>query len=269
VSIEETLRSGDLGGTLALLQEQVRKNPAKVEGRVLLFQLFALLGQWERALTQLDVLRGMNATMLPLATTYAEAVRSEVFRAEVFAGRRAPLIFGQPAPWMALLLQSLSADAARAKSLRDEALEQAPTTAGTLNGAPFSWIADADTRMGPMLEAVMNGRYYWIPFSRLRAIKLEAPADLRDFVWMPAELTFANEGQSVALLPARYPGSETVADDAIRLGRRTEWQEVAAGVHHGLGQRMLATDVDEYPLQDVRDIQLEVTATDGVTDPAA
>ena len=57
-----------------------------------------------------------------------------------------------------------------------------------------------------MLEAVINGRYYWVPFSRLAEVTIEAPEDLRDVVWMPAHLQFENGGEMVALIPTRYPG---------------------------------------------------------------
>ena len=46
-------------------------------------------------------------------------------------------------------------------------------------------------------------------------------------------------------------------DMLIRMGRRTEWLEPEAGVYLGMGQRMLATDVDDYPLMDVRRIVLD------------
>ena len=38
---------------------------------------------------------------------YREAIRCEVLRTEIFAGRRKPLIFGEPPHWMAWLLESL------------------------------------------------------------------------------------------------------------------------------------------------------------------
>ena len=56
---------------------------------------------------------------------------------------------------------------------------------------------------------------------------MEAPEDLRDFVWMPAHLEFANGGESVALIPTRYPGSEQSADGVVALARKTTWEEVA------------------------------------------
>jgi len=75
-----------------------------------------------------------------------------------------------------------------ARTLRNEAFELAPATAGTIDGEDFDWLADADVRMGPMLEAIINGQYYWIPFQQIQAIRIEEPADLRDVVWMPAYL---------------------------------------------------------------------------------
>ena len=96
-----------------------------------------------------------------------------------------------------------------------------------------------------MLEAVINGRYYWVPFSRLTKIEIEPPEDLRDMVWMPAHLQFENGGESVALIPTRYPGSETAEDGLIALARKTVWEEIAPDTHRGLGQRILATDTDD------------------------
>ena len=95
---------------------------------------------------------------------------------------------------------------------------------------------------GPVLEAVVNGRYYWIPFSRMSRIEIEAPEDLRDLVWLPAHFEFVNGGESVGVIPTRYPGSQTSEDSAVRLARKTVWEEVSEGVFHGFGQRLLATD---------------------------
>ena len=73
---------------------------------------------------------------------------------------------------------------------------------------------------------------------------------------MPARLHFENGGESVALIPTRYPGSEAAEDGLIALARKTVWEELASGAHRGLGQRILATDTDEVPLMEVRTISL-------------
>lgn len=262
---EQSLREGRVQDALAELQAHVRKEPANAKYRTFLFQLLAVLGQWERALNQLNVLGEMDASSLPMVQTYREAIRCELLRADVFAGRRSPLVFGDPAPWVALVLEALRLTAegyaAQAQAARDQAFEAAPATMGALDGQPFAWLADADPRLGPMLEAVVNGRYYWIPFQRIRTIVLEQPADLRDYVWMPARFTWANGGETVGLIPSRYPGSEASADPLVQLGRKTEWLEDAAGSYLGLGQRMLATDQGEYLLLDIRRIDLNAEET--------
>lgn len=262
---EEHIRSGNLEGALTALQDQVRKQPADPKLRTFLFQLLSVLGRWDRAMTQLNVVGEMDPSALPMVQTYREAIRCELLRAEVFAGRHTPLLFGKPAEWMALLVEALRLDAenkpAEAQALRDRAFEAAPATAGRADDQPFAWFADADPRLGPMLEAIVNGKYYWIPMERLSEITVEKPTDLRDFVWTAANLTLANGGQSVALIPTRYAGTDKVSDPRLLMGRSTEWVERPGGLHAGLGQRLFASDIGEHPLMDVRVIQLEGTDT--------
>ena len=97
----------------------------------------------------------------------------------------------------------------------------------------------------------------WIPFSHIAALRIEEPEDLRDLVWAPAQLKWINGGDAVALIPTRYPGSETHPDAAVKLARRTEWQDQGDGCYFGFGQRMLATDGGEYALMEVHDVALE------------
>jgi type VI secretion system protein ImpE len=140
--------------------------------------------------------------------------------------------------------------------LRATAFDDASPTGGFIDGRPFDWIADADGRLGPVCEAIINGRYYWVPFSRLHAVTIDAPEDLRDVVWMPAHFQFNNGGESVALIPTRYPGSEKSDDGQLLLARKTTWVEAASNVYHGLGQRLFALNSGEIPIMDTRKIML-------------
>jgi type VI secretion system protein ImpE len=259
---EQSLRDGRLQDALTELQDQVRKDPSNAGYRVFLFQLLCVLGDWGRARDQLKVLAELDAGSLAMVHVYGAAISCELLRGEVFAGARTPLVLGEPLPWVALLFQALAAGgrAAEVKALRADALEQAHPVPGTIDGHEFDWIADADPRLGPVVEAVIDGRYYWVPFERIRSIAIEAPSALRDVVWTPATLVLSNGGETAALLPARYPGSEADADGLIRLARRTEWDEVAPETFHGRGQRMLATDSEEYGLLNVRRIELRASA---------
>jgi type VI secretion system protein ImpE len=121
-----------------------------------------------------------------------------------------------------------------------------------------------------MLEAFIDGKYYWVPFTRLARLDIEAPADLRDHVWMPAHFTWANGGEADGFIPTRYPGSAAADDEALAWSRRTEWRapalsapgagEAGAGEewYLGLGQRMFSTDADEVALMDLRRLDLAV-----------
>jgi type VI secretion system protein ImpE len=144
----------------------------------------------------------------------------------------------------------------KAEAMRDDALESAPESSGKIDGHAFAWIADADSRIGPVCEAVVDGKYVWIPFENLARLRIEAPTDLRDLVWAAAQLQLVNGGETVALIPSRYPGSEASKDPAIRMARKTEWREAGEATYIGLGQRMWATDAGEYPILDTREITL-------------
>jgi type VI secretion system protein ImpE len=273
MSAQEALRRGDLEAALQQLQQQVRQEPAVSRHRVFLFQLQVVLGQWQRAKTQLDVLRDLDAATLPMVNTYRPALRCELLRLAVFAGKRTPMLFGQPQQWAADMVHALQLSAegraGAAHDLRQRALEAAPAVAGRLGVArpgdgreqqqeqPFAWLADADSRLGPLLEMIVNGKYYWVPATAVRTLRIEAPADLRDFVWLPATVRWQNGGEAIALLPARYPGSEGAGDAALRLSRRTEWCDQGHDTFHGLGQRVLTTDTGEHGLLDVRQIAFE------------
>lgn len=260
----QALKDGDARRALQLLTDQVRSRPQDVKLRTFLFQLLCVLGQWERALNQLKVAGELDAATLPMVQTYREAIACEALRQQVFAGQKVPMLFGEPESWVALLIEALlregRGEAAAARTLRAQALEQAPAVAGQADGTPFAWLADADGRLGPVLEAIINGRYYWLPLNRLARFDIEAPADLRDAVWMPAYFEFTNGGEVVGLVPTRYPGTDLAAGDALALARRTDWVERAPGDFVGLGQRLLTTDNQDIGLMDLRSVVFDPPA---------
>jgi type VI secretion system protein ImpE len=271
---ESALRAGDPRAALAHLTVAVRARPADSKLRIFMAQLLCVLGQWERAHTQLNVVADMDAETVAMRETVGHAIRCELIRAKVFAGNRTPMVFGQPDEWLALLIESLlqkgQGNAAMSDDLAARAFDAAPEVKGRIDGEPFAWLADADSRLGPVLEACVNGRYYWVPLSRLSRVEFDPPADLRDCVWTAAQLMFSNGGETVALVPTRYPGSEASEDGAICLARKTQWVDAGNDRWFGLGQRVLATDVGEHALMSVRTIELDdVPAAAEAADRAA
>ena len=256
--------SVDPVGHLKALQDQIRKEPQRSDLRIFLFQVYCILGEWGKAANQLNAIEELDKEAESMVKTYREGVRCEVYRKGVFGGQRVPLILGDPQDWIALMLEALKLDAkghhAQAADLRVKALDTAPAVSGKADGEAFEWIADADSRIGPVFEMIVNGKYYWVPMQRVSHLELDAPEDLRDFVWTAATVTLANGGSHVALIPTRYPGSELSESDPLRLARATEWKELAPDSYAGLGQRMFATNEADIALLDLRDLRLD---TDG------
>lgn len=258
---EQALHAGDPRAALARLTEAVRAKPADPKLRIFLSQLLCVLGQWERAHTQLNVVADLDKLAIPMRETVGHAIRCELIRAQVFAGKRTPMVFGHPENWLAMLIESLlqkgQGDEAQSQDLAARAFDAAPAAGGRIDGTPFEWLMDADSRLGPVLEACVNGNYYWIPFARLSSVTFEAPEDLRDCVWMPAQLKFHNGGETVALVPTRYPGSQDSSDGLVNLARKTEWLPLGNDRFAGLGQRVLASDAGEHDLMAVRQIEFD------------
>lgn len=257
---EELLRAGRLGEAQNALEQAIRSNPADGKLRVFFFQLLAISGQWDRSLTQLRVAAQLDAINLLIAQMYGAVLNCEMSRRRVFSGEQTPLVFGQPDAWMGWLVQAnimaAGGNYGAATELREKAFEAAPAIGGTVDGHGFEWLADADSRLGPMLEAIVDGKYYWVQFQAIKAIEISAPKDLCDLVWAPAGFTWINGGQSQGFIPTRYPDSEASEDDAVRLARRTEWIEKPGQTYFGLGQRMFATDRQEYAVLSVCRIDL-------------
>jgi type VI secretion system protein ImpE len=262
MTAEELIRAGRLEEALAALQQEIRSKPGDAKLRIFLFQLLSVLGKWEKALTQLNVLRDLDADGVLLSQIFTSALQCEMLRAEVFAGRRSPLIFGEPMEWIGLMVQAnqllAKGQVDAAVESRNQAFDAAPQTAGKINEHSFEWIADADSRLGPLLEIMLDGKYYWAPFSRIKSLAIEPPGDLRNLVWAPAHFVWTNGGEASGLIPTRYPGSETAGDSGFSLARKTEWREQAGETYIGLGQRLLATDEGEYPLLDIKRIEFSI-----------
>ncbi|HEY5911080.1 MAG TPA: type VI secretion system accessory protein TagJ [Verrucomicrobiae bacterium] len=256
----DLVRSGRLAEALEALQQDIRQKPDDQGLRIFLFQLDCVLGRFEKALGQLQLLAALDAETMLMAQVYRQLIGCELLRREVFAGTRTPVVFGEPSEWMGFLIQSATLTAQQrfgeAAQLRSQAFDAAPATPGKVDGKPFEWIADADSRLGPVIEAILDGKYYWVPFCRLSKVEIGKPVDLRDAVWVPSQFTWTNGGIASGFIPVRYSGTEATDDDALRLARKTTWNEAAADCYLGCGQRMLSTDAGEYPLLDCRVIEL-------------
>jgi type VI secretion system protein ImpE len=246
---------------LEQLKQEIRKAPRDTRLRTFLFQMFCITGEWDRAFTQLKVVQDLDPKAEAMVTTYGAAIRCEVLREKIYRGERTPTVFGDPGEWVPLIIEAnrllATGKPAEAAKLRDAAFDAAPTTPARINDQDCEWVADADPRLGPIIEAVVEGKYMWIPCQRIKALHVEAPADLRDQVWMPGRFTWTNDGEAVALIPTRYPGSATSSDPAIRLAHKTDWTELDPDWTVPIGQRILVSDLEDTALMDLRTLSFQ------------
>lgn len=257
---KELIKKGDLDNALKELKEEIRKKPGNNDLRVFLCQLLCVLGDWDRANKQLQALSKMEKEFELFVQVYSQVINCEKLRASIFAGEKTPVVFGEPEPWVALIIQALSHfsknEHSAAQELMQKALQDSPAISGTINDETFAWIADADSRLGPILEIIINGQYYWLPFMQIKTLCLEKPQDLRDLVWIPVELKLVNDTELGGFIPVRYPNSENSDDTAIKLSRKTDWLNPAKNIYFGLGQRLFATDEKDYPLLEVKRVTM-------------
>jgi len=260
MTAETLLQAGDPHGAQKALQDQIKKHPTDPKLRVFLFQLMAVNGQWKRAQTQLEISGELDSEAEPMVQAYRDVLNCELHREAVFEGKSKPLIFGEPEEWVALLVEAQQAFSRGEMEvfarLNEQAFEKADTRTGKINGEKFEWIADADQRFGPVFEFMFNGQYYWVPMSRVSKLHSEKPTDLRDLVWLPAEVTWTNGGRLMVMVPVRYPHIQDVSGQCL-LSRSTDWLPHGEDIVEGTGQRIFATDQNDYSLLQVRSIEFD------------
>lgn len=255
-----------LADQLTAAMAAVRAAPQAPGARLALAQLDCICGNWTRAHAQLDLLAQLDPQADRFVRLYQGLIAAEAEREAVFAGRNRPVSLGQPTELMAMLVRALELDAAgeaqAAAELRRNAAETAPNQAGSADGVNFTWIQDADQRLGPVLEVVVGGQYRWLPFTHLVRLTARAPTTPGDMVWQPVHLTLTAGPEIDAFVPVRYPGSASHPDDAIRLARATDWSG-ADNAQAGVGQRLLAIDTEDLPFLELRKLTLAAAGEGG------
>ena len=260
MTAETLIQAGDPVAALQALQDQVRSQPADAKLRIFLFQLLAVTGDWKRAQAQLEIAGQLNSEAEPMVQAYRDVINCELHRDAVFEGKSKPLIFGEPEDWVAELVEAQQAfakgDMDAFTALNAQAFDKAETRSGRINDEGFEWLADSDQRFGPIFEFIFNGQYYWVTISRVAKLHTEQPTDLRDLIWLHAEVMWINGGKIMVMIPARYPRIEGVSGPGL-LSRRTDWLAHEGDIAEGTGQRIFASDKNDYSILQVRSIEFD------------
>ena len=229
MTAKQLYQAGKLNEAVQALGAEVRDNPTDAKRRTFLFELLCFAGEYDRAEKHLNVLAGENSHAEMGAILYHSALHAARLRDKQF---QSPDLSIQ---------------------------EPAKIFSGTLNGQPFESIVDADPRIGARIELFAAGAYLWIPFEHIVSIQVQAPTKLRDLLWAPALVrtgpSFKDKELGEVMIPVVYPFSYKHANDNVRLGRETHWEEDAQGDVVPLGQKVFLVDGEEFPLLEIRDLE--------------
>lgn len=259
---DELFKAGKLQDAITAQTASVKEKPGDQNRRLFLFELLSFSGDLERARKQLDLVQCEDPEVEASRSNYLRLLDSEAARRKAFQlGTRPQLLGGAASEHVELRLTALDqlreGKTADAKATLEKAAAASPVLKGTLNGQPFEDLRDCDDLLGPVLEVMTQGNYFWIPLEYVQALAIPAPRFPRDVIWVPARLdTKKTEGAEV-FIPNLYAHTFSETDDELRLGRVTDWKQAADGPVLGLGARLFLVGEDTKSLLEWRDLSIE------------
>jgi type VI secretion system protein ImpE len=235
----------DLAREIEQINTAIRAEPLEASHRLALAQLRLVQGEYQKALQQLQLACQFDAELAPEAQLTRMLVRAEQTREAVFAGKILPDLLAPAPVWLESMIGALRQSGEEAAQTRRAALEAAPTNKGSHGGdtsSAFEWIADGDDRLGPVIEIILGGTYYWVPFEIVESLQVPVPKRAMELVWAPVELKLTGHPARIAYMPARYLPFEEKRSDRLLTGAETIWHETPGGTWHGDGRRVWYVD---------------------------
>jgi type VI secretion system protein ImpE len=241
---------GRLQDATAAAGEAVRKEPAAAGPRLLLAELLLFDDKLERADTMLQAASNVDPSTALVVAEFRQLIRAGLARAEVATQGRAPNFLGDPTESQAHLLRARVAlrigDAEGAAEAVAAAEAARPIRGGQSGDLAFDDYRDADDLWAGTLEVLTStGKYFWVPAERVVSIEFHPPKRPRDLFWRRCTMDVRDGPEGDVYMPALYETSQD-ADDALRLGRGTEWTETAP--FRGTGQRLFLIGAEGFPI---------------------
>ena len=252
------LDRGQLSLAIEQVKESLRDKPEDISTRLFLFELLCLAGELDQGEEQLDQVGDRGGAIEPAVETCFQVLAGEKARRDFFEARVEPHFLSAPPEYVALHIEALKLQkekrCSKASELLERALDLQPALAGEVDGEVFEEFGDADVFLGPFLEVFANQKYVWLPFEQIRWIEIVPPVESRDRIWARAKVHANGRLLGEVRLPVIYPGSCAHPDEAMKLGRLTDWIDLGQGLSRGIGQRLFLIDGQEIPMLDIEEI---------------
>jgi type VI secretion system protein ImpE len=251
--------SGHLQAAISQLTADVKASPRDLRNRIFLFELLCFTGDWQRAERQLDAVAQVSgdATVELGIEVYRGILRAEASRRQLFRGEsRQPKFLAEPPPYTALHLKALTEiieqhfDQAETSLKESSALRK--SLQGQIDGTHFNEFKDGDDLIAPFLEVIVRADYLWLALEDIVRLEIRPPRTLRDLLWIPGKVELREQQTMDVFIPVQYYGSSDHAEDPVKLGRMTVWENLGEETNLGKGQRTFLIDGDERSLLEIR-----------------
>ena len=259
MNAHELFHAGKLTEAIAAVTDEVRHRPTDTSRRLLLAELLCFTGDLERADKQLDTIGHQDAKSLTWVQIFRHLIRGEQDRQEYFRVGHVPEFIGLPELGERRLMEAAIRVREGAMGEAVEILEKAETERVrpecVCGGKPFDDFRDLDDLTPSVLEVITSGgKYFWIPFDRIESIEFLEPERPKDLLWRRVRLIVANGPDGEVYIPVMYPNSASESDEAIRLGRTTDWRGGEGTPMRGVGQRTFLVGEEAIPIMELREV---------------
>lgn len=251
----DLFKAGDLSGAISALTDAVKAKPTDEVARTLLAEMLFFTGAFDRADVQLNAISNMHPDKAVSIALWRQLVRGAAAREQLLGEGRMPEFLDPPGAHVQLLMRAVVELRAGAIEAAADLMQQAealrPPVAGQVDGRAFTDMRDLDDLFAPVMEVFTStGKYFWVPLEQIETLSFQPPSRPGDLLWRQASMAVRGGTEGVVFIPAIYAAlpDDPAREDALLLGRATDWVELAGGAFRGRGQRSFLIGEENVPI---------------------
>jgi type VI secretion system protein ImpE len=253
------LEAGNLNGAIDAALKAVKANPTNVAARTFLFELSLFSGDWERADRQLDAIAHQETNAMFGSLVYRQSLAVEKQREKLFAQGIAPEFITPPPQYVMEMIYAINSlregKTAEARDVLDKVEEERPAFGCRVDGEEVEDFRDYNDITSAVLEMIIKDNYIWVPIEQIVKLTIPKPKGLRDSFWLQGELETTNGTKGEVIIPVLYSGTYRNSDDAVRLGRKTDWRDLGNEIYVAEGMKLFWMNGNVRAINEIREIE--------------
>jgi type VI secretion system protein ImpE len=267
MNASELFKAGDLQAAIGVATTELKAKPRDVATRLFLAELLWFNGQLDRVEKQLETISLQTTQAAMTLALYRQILRGETAREQVLREGRTPeLVTELPADAKSMLEALLAlrlGQGDEGSRLLGLAESQRVNLHGVCNGREFSEFRDLDDRVAGVLEVITStGKYYWVPWQNIESLEMEPPKVPLDLLYRRTQIEVSGGPNGEVYIPTRYvANADEKLDDALLLGRATDWIGEAPALVQGRGLRTLLVGDEDMTIMEIETLSFAKVAT--------